>query len=79
MLATIDTNAQIEYDITTNKYPNLVKYYNVITAIYDGYDYDEVSCFEHPIIVAMDYIGEGCGKYYAMLSKLNSIYNCKKK
>ena len=44
-----------------------------------GYDYDEVSCFEHPIIVAMDYIGEGCGKYYAMLSKLNSIYNCKKK
>ena len=38
------------------------------------YEFDEVTCFEHPIIVVLDYIKEGYGRLYAMLAKLNGIY-----
>ncbi len=38
------------------------------------YEYDEITCFEHPFIVVLDYIKAGYGRYYAMLSKLNGTY-----
>lgn len=41
--------------------------------IYD-YEYDEITCFEHPIIVICDYLNPGMGFCYALLSKLRGIY-----
>lgn len=39
------------------------------------YNYDEVTCFEHPMIVLFDFLNPGMGFCYALLSKLRGIYN----
>ena len=38
------------------------------------YEYDEITCFEHPMIVLFDYLNPGLGFCYALLSKLRGIY-----
>ncbi len=38
------------------------------------YEYDEITCFEHPVIVTCDYLNRGLGFCYALLSKLRGIY-----
>lgn len=38
------------------------------------YEYDEITCFEHPLIAIMEYINKGTGRYYAMLSKMFGTY-----
>ncbi|MDE7430800.1 MAG: hypothetical protein K2N34_02630 [Lachnospiraceae bacterium] len=43
------------------------------------YDYDEITCFEHPVIVLFDFLNPGMGFCYALLSKLRGIYDVGKK
>lgn len=39
-----------------------------------SYEYDEITCFEHPVIVTFDFLNNGMGFCYALLSKLRGIY-----
>lgn len=38
------------------------------------YEYDVITCFEHPVMAVMEYFKHGIGRYYAMLSKLRGTY-----
>ena len=38
------------------------------------YEYDEVTCFEHPMANIMEFLQSGYGRYFIMLSKFNGTY-----
>lgn len=38
------------------------------------YEYDEVTCYEHPMMAVMEYYEQGAGRYYALLSKYYGTY-----
>lgn len=46
-------------------------------SVYDmpkNYYIDEVTCFEHPIAVAMNYYSSKCSSLYLILAKMYGIY-----
>lgn len=38
------------------------------------YEYDVITCYEHPLFAAIEYYEHGAGRYYALLSKFYGIY-----
>lgn len=49
-----------------------------ITEFKYSYEYDEVTCFEHPLVISLDYLKSDTGHLFAILSKLRETYGTQK-